>query len=98
MKIEHLKKDDILQIKPCGELSYHNAGELAEFIANNSKGVKKMIIDLAEVDYSSSAGIRTLMEAEINMHKLGGLELHNVNETVMNVFKMTGLDSIFTVK
>lgn len=98
MKIEHFEKDGIIEIKPYGVLSYHGAAELSEFIKNNSKGIKKMIIDLAEVDYSSSAGIRTLMEAELNMHKLGGLELYNVNDTIMNVFKMTGLDSIFNIK
>lgn len=98
MRIEHFIKDNIIEIKPYGPLSYHGAVELADFIRNNSKGIRKMIIDLAEVDYSSSAGIRTLMEAELNMSKLDGLELYNVNEAIINVFKMTGLDSIFTIK
>lgn len=98
MIIEHSKIEDILKIKPLGALSYRAAVDLSEFIRDNTKGIRRIVIDMSEVDYCSSAGIRTILELEINMSKLGGLELCNVNDAIMNVFKMTGLDNIFTIK
>lgn len=98
MKIEHVVSNNTIEIKPCGDLNYYAADELSEFIRVHAKGINKMIIDLEEVNYCSSAGIRTLMEAEIKMEKLGGLILYNVNDMIMNVFKITGLDTEFTIK
>lgn len=96
--MEHEIKEHIITIKPYGPLMYSNAKELSEYIDRNSKGMKKMIIDLGDVEYSSSAGIRTLMEAELKMEKLDGLVLCNVNDSIIKVFKMTGLDSVFTIQ
>lgn len=98
MNIEHSKKEDTIEIKPCGPLSYNGAAELSEYIRDHSRGIRKMVIDMKEVDYCSSAGIRALMEIEIYMSKLEGLILYNVNDSIMNVFRMTGIDSIFTIK
>ncbi len=97
MKIEHMTKNDTMEIKPYGNIYYYEAEELSEFIRQNSKGIRKMFMNLEEVFYCSSAGIRTLMEAEIDMSKLDGLVLYNVNDSLMKVFKLTGLDSIFNI-
>lgn len=97
MKIEHMIKNETIEIKPYSDLYYYEAQELSEYIMQNAKGIRKMIIDLEDVCYCSSAGIRTLMQAEMDMSKLDGLVLYNVNDSLMKTFKLTGLDSVFNI-
>jgi anti-sigma B factor antagonist len=58
----------------------------------------KMIIDLAEVDYISSVGLRVLL-ASLKKQKQnqGSLQLASLQPFVQNIFKITGLDKIFQI-
>ena len=72
-------------------------------LENELKGflcdIKELILDLNQLDYISSAGLRVLLAAQKQMTKqLGKMEIRNVNETVMEVFEITGFVDIIAIR
>ncbi len=51
---------------------------------------KALVLDLGELEYTSSAGVRQLVAAYKKMN--GALTLKNVSPGVYDVLRMTGLD------
>ena len=73
-----------------GWLDTQFAPELEAALAELTPETEALTLDLAQVEYVSSAGLRQLVAAH---KKLGGnLTLRNVNEEILNVIRMTGLD------
>lgn len=57
------------------------------------------VLDLSNVDYMSSMGIRELLRAHQNVHKRGGrLILNMVNEQIEGKLRLTGLESLLSEK
>ena len=57
-----------------------------------------LVVDIADVDYISSAGIRVLISAHKVMHKQGRMVLRNANEEAMDLFEMTNLVEVFNLE
>jgi anti-sigma B factor antagonist len=58
----------------------------------------KIIIDLGEVDYISSVGLRVLLASlKKQRQNQGALQLASLQPFVQNIFKITGLDKIFQI-
>ncbi len=71
--------------------------ELKPLIADKDK-VKKLVFDATDLEYIASAGIRAVVFAK---QKLGGnveVFLVGANETILDVFKMTGIDKFLTIQ
>ena len=67
--------------------------KIDEIIANASKNVK---IDLAELSYIASAGIRQLLAIrKVTVEAGTEFVIENVQPAVYKVFKVTNLDRIF---
>ena len=61
--------------------------------------VKELVLDREKLEYLSSAGLRVLLAAQKQMQKQGGeMVIVNVNETIMEVFEVTGFVDIITIK
>ena len=58
----------------------------------------ELVLDLAELEYISSAGLRVLLGAQKIMMKQGSMKLTHVNETVMEIFEVTGFVDILTIE
>lgn len=59
-------------------------------------GSMKILIDLSGIDYISSAGLRILLVVSKKLNKIGGkLRLCSLNETVQEVFDISGFTMIF---
>ena len=57
---------------------------------------KRIVLDMSEVDYVSSAGLRVLLQGAKSLKEIGGeIVLFAMNSTVREVFKMSGFDSLF---
>ena len=52
------------------------------------------ILDFKEVNYVSSAGLRVLLSLQKKMMAVGEMKLISVNESVCDVFEVTGFDEI----
>ena len=61
-------------------------------------GVESLILDFAALEYLSSAGLRVLLAAQKTMNKQGKMIVRNVNETIAEVFEITGFANILTVE
>lgn len=69
--------------------------QLATLVAS---GVKRVIIDLAEVELINSSGLGMLVQGHSLLRKSGGIiVLASVPERVQKHLEMTRLNSVFTV-
>ena len=58
----------------------------------------QLVLDLEKLDYISSAGLRVLLSAQKAMNAQGKMTVTGVNETVMEIFEITGFSSILTIE
>lgn len=61
-------------------------------------GVTELVIDLKDLDYISSAGLRVLLGLAQTMEDQGKMVVTNPNDAVMDVFSVTGFDDILTIE
>ena len=94
-----LKRDNsTLIITVSGRVDTTSAPELEKFILDNTEGVTDLVLDLADMPYTSSAGLRVLLKAQKLMNSQGSMKLINVQEDVMEVLDMTGFTDIINVE
>ncbi len=62
------------------------------------EGVEELVIDLKDLDYISSAGLRVLLGLAQTMEDQGKMVVTNPNDAVMDVFSVTGFDDILTIE
>ncbi len=58
----------------------------------------KMIFDFSNTDYITSAGLRVLVYAQRELMKKGGVEITGVNDSIKNVFTVTGMYKVLKIK
>jgi anti-anti-sigma factor len=63
-----------------------------------SEGTNKMVLDMAQVNYISSAGLRTLADVVTRNREAGGdLKLVAVDRKVLRVLRIIGFDRFFNL-
>lgn len=76
MKVDHTRFADVVVVAPIGRVDQATAEELktalAPHLARCARGQDHMVLDLASVDYISSAGLRVLMLAAKQAKAQGG--------------------------
>ena len=73
-----------------GWLDTSTAPELANAMNDITDDCTMLIIDLAKLEYISSAGLRQLVAGHKKMR--GSFKIVNVSVEIMQVFKMAGFD------
>ncbi|MBR5790817.1 MAG: STAS domain-containing protein [Phascolarctobacterium sp.] len=81
-----------------GRLDTTTAPELENAIKENIAGVTNLVMDFAGLEYLSSAGLRVILSAQKTMNKQGEMVIRNVNETINEVFEITGFIDILTIE
>ena len=61
-------------------------------------GVTELIMDLKDIAYVSSAGLRVLLSAQKVMNRQGSMVIRNANEDVMEIFDVTGFVDILNIE
>ena len=98
MQIFKIKDGATLTIVLEGELNTNTAPELEKVIKANLSNINDLVLDFAKLDYLSSAGLRVLLIAAKIMDSQGKMIVKNVNQTIMDIFKMTGFTNILTIE
>ena len=98
MNIEIIKNLEEIIIEVAGRLDTTTAPILEKTINENIENSKKLTLDLKELTYISSAGLRVLLSAQKKMQKAGSMKVKNVCEEIMEVFDMTGFTDILTIE
>ena len=96
MEIKSTKEGSRLTIAVSGRVDTVTAPELAAALKFGDATC--VVIDLANVPYMSSAGLRLLLSAHKTMHGKGGeLQIANVQAAVQEVLDITGFSDILTI-
>lgn len=98
MTIEKNTNGNELIVMVEGRLDTVTAPVLEKEIKDNISGVEKLVLDFASLDYISSAGLRVVLYAQKIMNKQGEMIVKNVNETVNEIFEITGFCDVLTIE
>jgi anti-anti-sigma factor len=81
-----------------GRMDTVTAPELEKELKASLDGVKELTLDFEKLDYISSAGLRVLLSTQKVMNKQGALKIIHVNDTIMEIFEVTGFTDILTIE
>lgn len=95
MEIRTLRNGSELTVILSGRLDTLTSPDLEDKLEEELDGVEKLIFDLSELDYISSAGLRVLVGAYQEMSSLDGMIIRSPGTEVMEVFEITGLVQAF---
>ncbi len=81
-----------------GRLDTITSPNLEEQLKAALEETKNLTLDLAELTYISSAGLRVLLWAQKAVTGEGELKIRNVDDAVMDIFEVTGFSEILTIE
>ena len=82
-----------------GRLDTLTAPDLEAELGNYAiSEMTEIVLDLEKLEYISSAGLRVLLSAQKTMNKQGAMKVVHVNETIMEIFEVTGFSDILTIE
>ena len=93
MTITDVKEESSLTLKLAGRLDALSAPELEEALARDTEGVTQLTLDLEELAYISSAGLRVLLKAKKQFRGPEAFRLTGVNEIVREILDVTGFSA-----
>ena len=81
-----------------GRLDTQTAPELEKELDSVLADIKELTFDFANLEYVSSAGLRVILKAQKAMNTQGSMKLTGVNDSIMEVFDITGFLDILTIE
>lgn len=81
-----------------GRLDTVTSPDLDAALKASLDGIKELELDFAGLEYISSAGLRVLLSTQKMMMNQGKMKVINVNETIMEIFEVTGFAEILTIE
>ena len=98
MKITKKQSGGALEIALEGRLDTTTAGELEAVFKESLDGVESLVVDLKDLEYISSSGLRVLISAYKKMSAQGSMKIVSANEMIAEIFEVTGLAGILTIE
>lgn len=98
MNIEKVCNDNEVILNVSGRLDTTTAPSLETAVAEVLSDCEYLTLDFAGLEYISSAGLRVILKAQKAMAAKGGMKLLHVNETIMEIFEITGFSDILTIE
>lgn len=98
MKIDKTLEGTVLTLVLSGELNTLSAPELEAVIVENLAVVNDVILDMSELTYITSAGLRVLLYAQQEVEDRGDVIIRGANAEILEVFEITGFDTIMTIE
>ena len=97
MNIKKIPDGANLTIQLGGRLDAVAALDLDKDLVATLNGVNDLTIDLSDLEYISSAGLRLLLKTQKRMDKQGAMRIKNIRENVREVLDMTGFSNFLTI-
>ena len=98
LEIGFSREDAKLTVDLKGRLDTSTSPELEMEMIPMLRGVTELTVELAELEFITSAGLRVLLKAVQIMNEQGEMTVLNPNSEVREVFEITGFSSILTIK
>ncbi len=97
LKIDKDLNNDTLTILLDGRLDTLTAPLLEEEIKSIDENVKHLVFNMTMLNYISSAGLRLMLSAQKKMNKQGDMVIKGANETLKEIFEVTGFLEILNI-
>ncbi len=98
MQISTRTSNDIHIVAIAGSLDSTTSPEAQKAIDAVLAGARKVALDFSQLDYISSAGLRVLLGAAKKLRASGGtLGIFGLNQSVREVFEISGFSTILAV-
>ena len=99
MKVDFTDQGDVKVVSLQGRLDTNNSPGVREALDKAvDDGARKLLLDFGGVDFVSSAGLRVLLAMAKRLKGIeGGLRVCSLNDTVSEVFEISGFDSLLQV-
>ncbi len=99
LTVPGVEEDDAVVLCPAGRVDGTNVTILQTAVRERLEaGQTKVVFDLVELNYISSAGLRVLLMAARDLQGQGGKAVFcNLPEQIRQVFEITGFDKILSV-
>ena len=98
MTIEKKLNGTEMTIALTGRMDTMTAPQLEAELKDCLNGVNSLRFDFSALDYLSSAGLRVLLAVQKRMNKQGSMVIRHVNETIAEIFEVTGFSDILTIE
>ena len=98
MNIVKQSEGTTLRLALEGRLDTTTAPQLEAELKSALAGVTALDLDFEKLEYLSSAGLRVLLAAQKVMNKQGTMVIRHVNDTIREVFEVTGFLDILTIE
>lgn len=98
MEIKTEREGEKLTVTLIGKLDAVTAIELDKVMSKELDGVKNLVIDLKDLSYIASAGLRILLKTQKRMNNQGEMFVKNIQRDVRTVMDMTGFSRLLTLE
>ena len=90
-------ENGILLVALDGKLDTATSPQVQSEIEPYIDNADSVVIDMKDLKYISSAGLRLLLSLHKKMLSKGGMTIKNVNDTNMEIFEFTGFSDILNI-
>ena len=91
LKMKLIKRESEGELLMEGRLDNKSAADAENILVDVAERFDSVILNMKDLEYVSSAGLRSLRMAVITTRKKGGaIVATNVSDTIRDVFKITG--------
>jgi anti-anti-sigma factor len=98
MNIQERTENDIMILQLEGKLDTSNYSILEKKLEEAEKSHKNILLDLRNMNYISSSGLRVFLMYLKRLNAAGGkLMLSNMQDNVKEIFNIAGFTSIFEI-
>ena len=98
MTIEKTQNGTQATFAVAGRLDTQTAPDLEKALDAVFASLKELTFDMSGLEYISSAGLRVILKAQKVMNQRGSMKLIGVNDSIMEVFDITGFLDILTIE
>ena len=96
MEVDLIKRGRDAELKLNGYIDATNATDIDKILTDVVAQFDNVTLDMAKLEYVSSAGLRAFKQSYIDLHRKGAvLAAKNVSKSVMEVFELTGFTRLF---
>ena len=98
MKSSICYENDTCTVAISGRIDTLTSPELESVFREIEPKAQKVVFDMTEVEYISSAGMRVLVTVHREMAPKGGLVLKNPTKNVMTILNLTGFNKVLNIE
>lgn len=98
MEIIRKREGDSLNMALTGRLDTTSSPQLEAELRQVMDEIRELTLDLKDLTYVSSAGLRVFLSAQKVMNKRGKMAIRNAQPQIMEIFDVTGFTDILNIE